>query len=335
VTADREHDRTLLSGIAPSGRLTLGNYLGAIRSWVAHQDYFECYFPLVDLHAITVRQDPATFADRCRDFIALYLACGIDPDRSAIFVQSHVAEHCELAWILLCQTGLGELDRMTQFKEKRGRDGADVNAGLFTYPVLMAADILLYRVSRVPVGDDQRQHLELTRDLAGRFNHRYGPVFTIPEAFVPETGARIMALQDPTRKMSKSDPAEANVVALLDPPAVIARKLKRAVTDSGSDIVARPGKPGVTNLLNILAATTGEAICALEERYGGLGYGRFKQDVADAVIARLEPVQQRYAQIRADVRELDDVLARGAERARQRARPTLTSVRERLGLIPG
>jgi tryptophanyl-tRNA synthetase len=333
---DRTADTpTLLSGIAPSGRLTLGNYLGAIKSWVAEQHRFECYFPLVDLHAITVRQDAATFADRCRDFIALYLACGIDPHDNAIFVQSHVAEHCELAWILQCFTQVGELNRMTQFKDKRGRNQGDVNAGLFTYPVLMAADILLYRASLVPVGDDQRQHLELTRDLAGRFNRLHGPVFRIPEAFVPDTGARIMALQDPARKMSKSDPVDANVVALLDPPAAIARKLTRAVTDSGSEIVARPDKPGLSNLLNILAAATNVPVPALEERYRGHGYGRLKGDVVDAVTALVAPIQTRFAAIRDDPRHLDGVLAQGAARAREKARRTLATVRDRLGLIPG
>jgi tryptophanyl-tRNA synthetase len=330
-----DHSLTLLSGIAPSGRLTLGNYLGAIRSWVAHQDRYDSYFPLVDLHAITVRQDTATFADRCRDFIALYIACGINPADSAIFVQSHVAEHCELAWILQCYTALGELNRMTQFKDKRDAGSADVNAGLFTYPVLMAADILLYQTELVPVGDDQRQHLELTRDLAGRFNHLYGPVFRIPEAYVPDAGARIMGLQDPARKMSKSDPADSNIVALLDPPATITRKLKRAVTDSGSDIVVRADKPGVSNLLNILSATTDVPIPDLQDQYRGLGYGRLKNDVADAVVARIEPIQQQFADIRADPRALDDVLARGAAKARTKARQTLTLVRDRLGLIPG
>jgi tryptophanyl-tRNA synthetase len=323
---------TLLSGIAPSGRLTLGNYLGAIRSWVLHQQRFDSYFPLVDLHAITVPQDTAAFAGRCRDFIALYLACGIDPERSAVFVQSHVPEHCELAWILQCHTGLGELNRMTQFKDKR-RAG-DVSAGLFIYPVLMAADILLYQTTLVPVGEDQRQHLELTRDLASRFNRLHGPVFRIPEAFIPDSGARIMALQDPSRKMSKSDPTDGNIVALLDPPATISRKLRRAVTDSGSDIVARADKPGITNLLNILSATSGVPIPELEDQYRGVGYGRFKNDVADLVIARVEPIQERFADIRSDEEALDGVLARGADKARGKARQTLDQVRDRLGLIP-
>lgn len=208
--------QTLLSGIAPSGRLTLGNYLGAIKNWVEHQHQYRCFFPLVDLHAITVRQDPETFADRCRDFVALYLACGVDPERSVVFVQSHVSEHCELAWILQCFTQVGELSRMTQFKDKRRRKAGDANAGLFSYPTLMAADILLYKAAFVPVGDDQRQHLELTRDIAVRFNARHGTIFPMPEAYIPEVGARVMSLQDPTKKMSKSDEVDANMIALLD-----------------------------------------------------------------------------------------------------------------------
>ena len=215
------NQQTLLSGIAPSGRLTLGNYLGAIRNWIDSQDQYRCFFPLVDLHAITVRQNTETFAERCRDFVALYLACGVDPESSVVFVQSHVAEHCELSWILQCCTQVGELNRMTQFKDKSRRNTQDINAGLFGYPVLMAADIALYKSSLVPVGEDQRQHLELTRDVVGRFNRLYGPVFPLPEAYIPKAGARIMSLQDPTRKMSKSDDVDANIIALLDPPDLI------------------------------------------------------------------------------------------------------------------
>jgi tryptophanyl-tRNA synthetase len=327
-------DQTLLSGIAPSGRLTLGNYLGAIRNWVAHQDQYRCLFPLVDLHAITVRQDPETFADRCRDFVALYLACGVDPEESIVFAQSHVSEHCELAWILQCYTQVGELNRMTQFKDKSRRNKADVNAGLFSYPVLMAADLLLYKATLVPVGEDQRQHLELTRDIAGRFNGLYGPIFPLPEAYIPDAGARIMSLQDPGKKMSKSDDVDANVVTLLDPPDAIARKIKRCVTDSGRDIVADPDKPGVSNLLNILSATTDVSIAALENRYRGQGYGQLKADVADAVIALIEPIQARFGEIRSNAGELDAVLASGADKAREAARTTLADVSDALGLIP-
>ena len=258
---------TILSGIAPSGRLTLGNYLGAIRNWVELQQQYDCYYVLVDLHAITVGQDVGTFADRCLDFIAQYIACGVDPEQNAIFVQSHVPEHAELAWILNCYSHMGELNRMTQFKDKSQRHDENINAGLFTYPVLMAADILLYQATHVPVGHDQIQHLEFTRDVGQRFNNRYGSIFTIPERLIPDVGARIMSLQDPSKKMSKSDVNEGNVVFLLDEPSRIARKIRRAVTDSGSEILHRVKKPGVSNLLNIASAITGEPIEALEEGY--------------------------------------------------------------------
>jgi tryptophanyl-tRNA synthetase len=324
----------LLSGIAPSGRLTLGNYLGAIRNWVSHQDQYECYFPLVDLHAITVRQDPVTFAERCRDFAALYIACGVNPVDNVVFVQSHVSAHCELAWILQCYTQVGELNRMTQFKDKSRRSTSDINAGLFGYPVLMAADILLYKANLVPVGDDQRQHLELARDIAGRFNGIHGPIFPLPEAYIPRAGARIMSLQDPTKKMSKSDASDANIVALLDSKEAIVRKVKRCVTDSGSEIVVRDDKPGVSNLLNILSATTDVPTPLLEEQYRSLGYGRLKTDVADAVVALVEPIQVRFTEVRSDNRVLDDLLASGAAKAQQKARPTLTEVHGAVGLIP-
>ncbi len=326
--------QTLVSGIAPSGRLTLGNYLGAIRNWVERQDEYRCFFPLVDLHAITVRQDPATFADRCRDFLALYLACGVSPDESVVFVQSHVSEHCELAWILQCYTQVGELNRMTQFKDKSRRNKGDINAGLFSYPSLMAADIVLYKATLVPVGEDQRQHLELTRDVAGRFNGVYGDVFPLPEAYIPEAGARIMSMQNPTKKMSKSDDVDANIITLLDEPAKITKKIKRCVTDSGSEIVVRDDKPGVSNLLNILSATTGQTIAALESEYQGQGYGRLKADVADAVVAFVEPVQEQFKVIRADVGALDARLAEGAAKARETAQATLAEVLDVLGFIP-
>jgi tryptophanyl-tRNA synthetase len=325
---------TLLSGIAPSGRLTLGNYLGAIRNWVKNQDKYQCFFPLVDLHAITVRQDPGTFAERCRDFVALYLACGVNPDTSVVFIQSHVAEHSELSWLLQCHTQIGELNRMTQFKDKSRRNKGDINAGLFGYPVLMAADIVLYKSTLVPVGEDQRQHLELTRDIVARFNGLYGPTFPIPEAYIPETGARIMSLQDPTKKMSKSDEVDANVIALLDSPATIARKIKRCVTDSGNEIVMREDKPGISNLLGILSAITDVPPATLEDQYRGLGYGQLKTDVADAAIALVEPIQARFHEIRDRTGELDELLAGGAAKARKPAQATLAEVHHALGLIP-
>ena len=326
--------RTLLSGVAPSGRLTLGNYLGAILNWVSNQSKYSCYFPLVDLHAITVRQDPDTFSRICRDFVALYLACGIDPNKSVVFVQSHVPQHCELSWILQCYTQVGELNRMTQFKDKGQRQKHNVNSGLFGYPVLMAADILLYKAHMVPVGEDQRQHLELTRDIATRFNGIYGEIFELPEAYIPTVGARVMSLQDPTKKMSKSDDTDSNVIALLDPIDRIARKIKRCVTDSGNEIVVREDKPGVSNLLNVLSAVTGDTIDALEARYEGQGYGILKADVADAVIELIKPIQTRYQEIRSDLTELDSLLRRGSERARDSAEQTLSEVRNAIGLIP-
>jgi len=325
---------TILSGIAPSGQLTLGNYLGAIRNWVAMQDAYDCYYVLVDLHAITVRQDPAELNERCLDFIALYIACGIDPAKSAIFVQSHVPEHSELAWLLNCYTQMGELNRMTQFKDKSQTHSQNINAGLFTYPVLMAADILLYQATAVPVGDDQKQHLELTRDIAGRFNGLYGEVFTIPEPFIPTVGARVMSLQDPTKKMSKSDATETNYVGLLEEPKRILRKIKRAVTDSDDEIRFGPDKPGVSNLLSISSAISGESIDSLVATYSGQGYGALKVAVAEQVVECLEPIQARYKELRDDRDLLDNILAEGAAKARMRAKETLRKTQDALGFIP-
>ncbi|MDI3258829.1 MAG: tryptophan--tRNA ligase [Sinobacteraceae bacterium] len=326
---------TVLSGIQPSGRLTLGNYLGAIKNWLPLSSQYDCYYMLVDLHAITARQDPKILRERCYEFLALYIACGLDPRTNVLFVQSHVAAHARLAWILNCYTQFGELARMTQFKDKSRKNADNINAGLFDYPVLMAADILLYDAHKVPVGEDQKQHLELTRDVALRFNHIYGPVFRIPEPMIPPVGARIMGLQDPTAKMSKSGEAETDAVYLLDPPDVIRRKIKRAVTDLDTHIRYAPQeKPGVSNLLSILAATTGESILALEARYAGSGYGAFKNAVADAVIDCLSPVQARYREIRADESYLRDVLRDGARRASAKADATLRRVHEAVGFIP-
>ncbi len=325
----------VLSGIQPSGRLTLGNYLGAIKNWLPLSDKFDCHYMLVDLHAITVRQEPEVLRERCYEFLALYIACGLDPRDNVLFVQSHVAAHARLSWILNCYTQFGELSRMTQFKDKSARHADNINAGLFGYPVLMAADILLYDAAQVPVGDDQKQHLELTRDIAQRLNNLYGPVFTIPEPMIPPVGARIMGLQDPTAKMSKSDDAETNALYLLDPPDTITRKIKRAVTDTGSEVrfdIAE--KPGVSNLLSILAATSGETIPSLEARFSGQQYGAFKAAVAEAVVECLTPVQARYHALRDDRAELDRVLKDGAERASVRANATLKRVHEVLGLIP-
>ncbi|MCX7062082.1 MAG: tryptophan--tRNA ligase [Gammaproteobacteria bacterium] len=326
---------TVLSGIQPSGRLTLGNYLGAIKNWLPLSASYDCHYMLVDLHAITVRQDPAVLRERCYEFLALYIACGLDPKDNVLFVQSHVPAHSQLGWILNCYTQFGELGRMTQFKDKSAKHADNINAGLFGYPVLMAADILLYDAAQVPVGDDQKQHLELTRDIANRFNNIYGPVFTVPEPMIPPVGARIMGLQDPTGKMSKSDDAETNALYLLDAPDVIVRKIKRAVTDMDGgvrfDIAA---KPGVSNLLSILAATTGKTVAALEVEFEGKQYGAFKGAVADAVVDCLKPVQAKYAELREDRDGLRAVLKDGAERASVRANATLARVHEALGLIP-
>ena len=326
---------TVLSGIQPSGRLTLGNYLGAIKNWLPLSKDYDCHYMLVDLHAITVRQDPAILRERCYEFLALYIACGLDPKDNVLFVQSHVPAHSQLGWILNCYTQFGELGRMTQFKDKSAKHADNINAGLFGYPVLMAADILLYDAAQVPVGDDQKQHLELSRDIANRFNNIYGPVFTVPEPMIPPVGARIMGLQDPTGKMSKSDDAETNALYLLDSPDVIVRKIKRAVTDMDGvvrfDIAA---KPGVSNLLSILAATTGKTVTALEAEFEGKQYGAFKGAVADAVVECLKPVQAKYAELREDRDGLRAVLKDGAERASARANATLKRVHDVLGLIP-
>jgi tryptophanyl-tRNA synthetase len=325
----------VLSGIQPSGRLTLGNYLGAIKNWLPLSERYDCYYMLVDLHAITVRQDPAQLRERSYEFLALYIACGLDPQQNVLFAQSHVPAHARLGWILNCYTQMGELNRMTQFKDKSAKHVDNINAGLYSYPVLMAADILLYQASQVPVGDDQKQHLELTRDVAQRFNNLYGKVFTVPEPMIPPVGARIMSLKEPTKKMSKSDEAETNAIYLLDPPDTIVRKIRRAEMDSGNEIrfdIAE--KPGVTNLMSILSATSGESFDSIAERYDGQGYGKFKQAVADAVVACLEPVQAKYRELRADEDDLRKVLRDGAARASLKADATLKQVHDVLGFIP-
>jgi tryptophanyl-tRNA synthetase len=316
----------------------LGNYLGAFRTWVAEQDQAEAYYCVVDLHALTVPQDPATLRRRTLEAAACLLAVGLDPSRCTIFVQSQVPEHPRLAWLLECQAAFGELRRMTQFKDKTARHSgaageASVSVGLFTYPVLMAADILLYQADRVPVGDDQRQHLELARDLAERFNHRFGPTFTVPQAAVPPVGARVMDLQEPTRKMSKSSASPQGTVLVLDPPEVLRRKVRRAVTDSGTEVRYDPvTKPGVSNLLELLAAAVGGDPADLAAQYAT--YGALKEAVADALIELLRPIRERYAAVVEDPGELERVLAKGAEQAREVAAATYAAAAERLGLLP-
>ncbi|NIH67635.1 tryptophanyl-tRNA synthetase [Modestobacter marinus] len=327
----------VLSGIQPTAdSFHLGNFLGALRQWVALQEDHDAFYCVVDLHAITAEQpDPAVLRRRTLVSAAQTIALGVDPDRSTLFVQSHVPEHAQLAWVLQCLTGFGEASRMTQFKDKSSREGAGTTSvGLFTYPVLQAADILLYQAARVPVGEDQRQHLELTRDLATRFNGRYGDTFTVPETYVPPGAAKVLDLQSPDKKMSKSLPP-AGCVNLLDDPKVTAKKIRSAVTDTGREVVADPvGKPGVTNLLAIHSALSGQGVAQLEEHFAGRGYGDLKKEVAEVVADALAPVQQRTAELLADPAELERMLAAGAARARAVAAPTLATVYERVGFLP-
>ncbi len=326
----------VLSGIQPSGHFTIGNYMGAMRNWINMQDDHDTLFSLVDLHAITVKQDPKLLRQRCYDFVALYLACGIDPVKSTVFVQSHVRQHAELGWILNCYVYMGELNRMTQFKDKSGKQGKNISVGLFDYPVLMAADILLYRTDKVPVGQDQKQHLELTRDIAARFNNQYQTdTFVVPEPFIPKQGARIMSLQEPTAKMSKSDPNENNFISFMDEPKRIIKKLKRAVTDSDNEIrYDRENKPGVSNLIELMAGVTNRTIEDVETAYRDVqGYGYLKVDTGEAIVALIEPIQQRYQEIRADMPALKAILQQGAEKASERAERQLVKVKEVIGLI--
>ncbi|HEU5439135.1 MAG TPA: tryptophan--tRNA ligase [Ktedonobacterales bacterium] len=322
----------VFSGIQPSGTATLGNYLGAIRHWVAEQDQYDSIFCIVDLHAITQPQNPAELRENTRQLAAALLACGIDPARSALFVQSHIPAHVELNWILDCFTPLGWLNRMTQFKAKAGEERENANAGLYTYPVLMAADILLYHTDAVPVGEDQMQHVELTRDIAAAFNFRFGETFTEPKALIREVGARIMSLDDPAKKMSKSG-GEGSYIGLLDPPAVIRKKIARATTDSERTIVFDERRPGIYNLLTIYQILSGQTPEQIEAEFAGKGYKEFKAALADLVVAALEPIQARYAEITSQPGELDRLLAEGAARVRPMAEATLRTVKEKVGLL--
>lgn len=327
----------VFSGAQPSGELSIGNYMGALRQWVNMQNDYECLYCIVDLHAITVRQDPVALRKACLDAAALYLAIGIDPQKSTVFIQSHAPQHAELGWILNCYTQMGELQRMTQFKDKSQRYESNVNVGLFDYPVLMAADILLYQANQVPVGHDQKQHLELTRDVAYRFNNLYGEVFTMPEPYIPERGARVMSLQEPTKKMSKSDDNRNNVIGLLEDPKSIIKKIKRAMTDGQEPPVVRfdvAEKPGVSNLLTLLHGATGKPISQLEQEFEGKMYGHLKGETADAVVALLEPIQQRFHQLREDEAHLLQIVQQGGEKARLRAEKTLSRVYDVIGLVP-
>jgi len=327
--------KRILSGIQPSGAVTLGNYVGALRNWVELQksDEYECYFMLADLHTITVRQEAKVLRKNAIDLLALFLAAGIDPQKSPVFFQSHGPAHVQLSWVLNCNTYMGELSRMTQFKDKSRKHADNINAGLFTYPVLMAADILLYQADLVPVGEDQKQHLEITRDIAKRFNNAYSETFKIPEPYIPKVGARIMSLQDPTQKMSKSDPNENAYILLLDKPDAIVRKIKRAVTDSGSEVRRGEGKEGIENLMSIYGAVTGKTMEETEAEFEGKGYGVFKSAVADAVVAALEPIQKRYAELTASRDYLEDVYRSGAQIAERTAFKTIAKVYRKVGFI--
>ena len=326
----------VFSGIQPTGAKHIGNYSGGFRQYAATQERGDAFFCIVDLHSITVDYDPADLHERTLDLAAMLLATGLDPDGSTIFAQSHVTAHPEAAWLLSAVASYGQLGRMTQFKEKR-EPQEFVSAGLFTYPILMAGDILLYQTDAVPIGDDQRQHLELARDIAERFNARYGETFKVPTGIYPEEGARVMDLQEPTKKMSTTGGTPQGTVLMLDPADVIRKKFRSAVTDSGREVRHDPGeKPGVSNLIEILSVTSGESFGEIESRYDGAGYGQFKEDVGEAVVALLEPIQKRYLSLRADEGELQRLLALGAEKARAESAPTLETMYERMGFVrPG
>ncbi|MCI5915559.1 MAG: tryptophan--tRNA ligase [Christensenella sp.] len=330
---EQQRKKIVLSGIQPSGSPTLGNYVGALRNWALLQtdDRF-CYYCVANLHAATVRQDPDELRKRAFDTVALLLACGVDPKKSVVFVQSHVKEHAELNWVLACSTYMGELNRMTQFKDKSQKHADNINAGLYTYPVLMAADILLYQSDLVPVGDDQKQHIEITRDIAIRFNKAHGETFRIPEGYIPKVGARLMSLQDPTQKMSKSDPNPNGYVAIMDDPSVILKKFKRAVTDSDGLIQFDPvNKPGVSNLLAIYTTFTGKTLPEAEAEFEGKGYGHLKTAVADAVIEELTPVQNEFKRLVSDEAYIRRIMEDGAEQARIAAAATLAKAYHAMG----
>ena len=323
--------KVLFSGMQATGNLTLGNYLGALKNWVTLCDEYECFYSVVDMHSITVRQDPATLRKRARALLTLYIAAGLDPEKNCIYYQSHVSGHAELAWILNCFTYMGELNRMTQFKDKSAKHADNINAGLFTYPVLMAADILLYQADVVPVGIDQMQHLEITRDIAERFNHIYGDVFTVPEAYIGKVGAKIMSLQDPSKKMSKSDENPNASIYLMDEPDTIMRKCKRAVTDSKALIIYSDEQPGVKNLIDIYSASTGKSPAEVVKEFDGKGYGEFKMAVGEAVVSVLKPIQDEVARLEKDKVYIDSVIKKNAEKANYFAMKTLRKVQKKVG----
>ncbi len=327
---ESDKKKTVFSGIQPSGNLTIGNYLGALRNFSEFTDKYNCLYCVVDQHAITVRQQPAELRRRTYEVLALYIACGLDPEQSILYVQSHVPQHAQLAWVLDCYTMFGELSRMTQFKDKSAKNENNINAGLFTYPVLMAADILLYQTDLVPIGEDQKQHLELTRDIAERFNAVYSDTFVIPEPYM-KPGAKIYSLAEPTKKMSKSDPNENAVVRILDPKDVIIKKFRRAVTDSETEVRRAENKEGISNLMTIYSCMTGKSDEEIEAEFKGVGYGEFKTAVGEACAYELEPIQKRYAEILADKAYLESVMKTNAEKAAYLARKTLSKVYRKVG----
>ncbi|MBC3939409.1 MULTISPECIES: tryptophan--tRNA ligase [Anaerotruncus] len=328
-----ERRQRIFSGIQPTGIMTLGNYLGAIKNWVALQDEYDCVYSVVNMHAITVRQDPKALRENTLAALALVMACGIDPEKSVLFIQSHVKTHAELSWVLSCNTQFGELSRMTQFKDKSAKHPENVNAGLFTYPVLMAADILLYQADLVPVGIDQKQHLELARNIAQRFNGVYGNVFTLPDGYIPKLAAKVMSLQEPTKKMSKSDDNPKAFIGILDKPETIVKKFRSAVTDSEAEVVCREGKDGINNLLAIYSAVTGRDFPAIEAEFAGRGYGDFKTAVGEAVAETLRPVREQFDRYMADKAFLEECYRKGAARAEAISQRTLDKVYKKIGFL--
>lgn len=331
MSAQAEKKKVIFSGIQPTGVITLGNYLGAIKNWTRLQDDYNCLFCVVDMHSITVRQDPALLRKRARDLLTIYIAAGLDPEKNIMYYQSHVSGHAELSWILSCFTYMGELNRMTQFKEKSAKHGNNINAGLFTYPVLMAADILLFQSDLVPVGHDQKQHLEITREIANRFNNIYGDVFTVPEPYIGKVGAKIMSLQEPTKKMSKSDENPNGYISLLDDLNVVKNKIKRAVTDSDREVTYSEDKPGVKNLIDIYSSITGDSIESCMNEFQGKGYGDLKRIVGEAVAEELRPIQERFKDLQKNKDYLDGIIKKNGETANYLATKTLRKVQKKVG----
>lgn len=329
-----EQKKVIFSGIQPSGELTLGNYLGALKNWVKLQDDYDCYYCIVDMHAITVRQEPKDLRRRTLEVLAIYIAAGIDPDKNTLFIQSHVPAHSEASWLLNCNTYMGELGRMTQYKDKSQKYGNNIIAGLFNYPVLMAADILLYQADLVPVGKDQKQHLELTRDIAERFNGAYSPTFKIPDPYIPKEGAKIMDLQEPTKKMSKSSDNPNSYIFIMDTPEVIRKKISRAVTDSLGTVKYSDDQPGVRNLMTILSVIKGITPEEIERKYEGQGYAQFKKDVAEAIVEELSPIQEKVKELTSNKEYLESIYKNGAEKANYIANKTLRKMQKKIGFIP-